>query len=149
MQVRELMSRAVKTIDAAATVGEAAELMLKLDVGILPVIDRGVPTGMLTDRDIVIRVLADNRDTAQTLVRDVITRRVCSVYADQEVQEAAQVMATQQVRRLLVLDHAQKPIGIISLGDLSRGAATHEVETVVKGVSREENFVPMRTAHPS
>lgn len=148
MQISELMTRTVATIDAAATLSEAAEIMRDLDVGILPVGDRGTPTGMLTDRDIVIRAVADNKDPAQTLVREIITPRVCSIYADQEAEAAAELMAKEQVRRLLVIDHEQRPVGILSLGDLSRHASDGEVVTAAHGVSKQETGHKGKNSHP-
>lgn len=148
MQINELMSKTVKIIDAGCTLSEAAEIMRDLDVGILPVGDRGTPTGMLTDRDIVIRAVADNKDPAQTLVRDIITPRVCLIYADQEAQDAAELMAKEQVRRLLVVDHEQRPVGIVSLGDLSRHGRRDEVETAVQGVSEDGVEPRRRVSHP-
>jgi CBS domain-containing protein len=120
MQVQELMTPSVKTIDSTATVLEAAEVMRDQDVGALPVADAGRPIGMLTDRDIVVRALADYRDPAQTRVRDIITPRLSTVYDDQDVTEAADVMARDQVRRLLVLNRRQAPVGILSLGDIGK-----------------------------
>jgi CBS domain-containing protein len=81
MQVQELMTPSVKTIDSTATVLEAAELMRDQDIGALPVADAGRPIGMLTDRDIVVRALADYRDPSQTRVREIITPRLSTVYA--------------------------------------------------------------------
>jgi CBS domain-containing protein len=120
MQVQELMSRNVKVIDSTATLLEAAELMRDEDIGALPVADAGRPIGMLTDRDIVVRALADYKDPNQTRVRDIITPRLSTIYADQDVSEAAELMAKQQVRRLLVIDHDKAPVGILSLGDIGK-----------------------------
>lgn len=120
MQVQELMTKNVKVIDSTATLHEAAEMMRDADIGVLPVADGGRPIGMLTDRDIVVRALADWKDPAQTRVRDVITPRVRTIYADRDVSEAAELMAKEQIRRLLVLDHQQVPVGILSLGDIGR-----------------------------
>lgn len=147
MQVSELMTKTVKTIDAGATLQEAAQLMRDLDVGILPVADGGRPTGMLTDRDIVIRALAEARDPRQTRVRDVITPRVFSILEERDVEEAAELMAKEQVRRLLVVDAQQRAVGIISLGDLSRGSAEDAAETALEGVARP-NKHPVGRAHP-
>lgn len=147
MLVSELMTKAVKTIQAEATLQEAAQMMRDLDVGILPVAEGGRPTGMLTDRDIVIRALADSLDPRQTRVRDVITPRVCSIYAEQEIEDAAELMAKEQVRRLLVVDQQQRAVGIISLGDLSRGSAEDAAETALEGVARP-NKRPVARAHP-
>lgn len=147
MKVQELMTKSVKTIEAGATLQEAAQMMRELDVGVLPVSNGGQPTGMLTDRDIVVRALADSRDPTQTCVQDVITPRVCSILKDRDVQEAAELMAKEQVRRLLVVDEQQRAVGILSLGDLSRGSAESAAETAMAGVAQPSKN-PVRRAHP-
>ena len=135
MQVREVMSKKLKMIDSTATLLEAAELMRDNDIGSLPVADADRPIGMVTDRDIVVRALADYKDPSQTRVRDIITPRLTTIYEDQECQEAADLMARQQVRRLLVLDHQKNPVGVLSLGDLGRSLAGSAAAEVVHGVS--------------
>jgi CBS domain-containing protein len=136
MQVQEVMSRGVKVIDSTATLLEAAEMMRDQDVGALPVGDAGRPTGMLTDRDIVVRALAENKDPAQTRVREIITPRLATIYEDQDVSEAAALMAKEQVRRLLVLDHNKAPVGILSLGDIGKNDSTPSTGAkALRGVS--------------
>jgi CBS domain-containing protein len=148
MQVRELMTKNVKVIDSTATLNEAAEMMRDADIGVLPVADAGRPIGMLTDRDIVVRALADYKDPAQTRVRDVITPRVRTIYADREVKEAAELMAKEQLRRLLVIDQQQVPIGILSLGDIARDdSATSEGARALQGVS-EPDRGPVMASKP-
>ncbi len=140
MQVQELMSKNVKLIEGTASLLEAAEVMRDQDVGVLPVSDGGRTIGMLTDRDIVVRALADYKDPAQTQVREVITPRVSTVYFDQDVSEAAELMAKDQVRRLLVLDRQQKPVGILSLGDVGKHDGTNgEGAEALRGVSQPEH----------
>jgi CBS domain-containing protein len=130
------MTRNVKVIDSTATLLEAAELMRDADIGALPVADAGRPIGMLTDRDIVVRALADYKDPNQTRVRDIITPRLSTIYADQDISEAAELMAKQQVRRLLVLDHDKAPVGILSLGDIGKAdSAASEGAHALHGVS--------------
>lgn len=140
MQVQELMSKNVKLIEGTASLLEAAEVMRDQDVGVLPVSDGGRTIGMLTDRDIVVRALADYKDPAQTQVREVITPRVSTVYFDQDVSDAAELMAKDQVRRLLVLDRQQKPVGILSLGDVGKHDGTNgEGAEALRGVSQPEH----------
>jgi CBS domain-containing protein len=130
------MTRNVKVIDSTATLLEAAELMRDSDIGALPVADAGRPIGMLTDRDIVVRALADYKDPNRTRVRDIITPRLSTIYADQDISEAAELMAKQQVRRLLVLDHDKAPVGILSLGDIGKSESTASAGAeALRGVS--------------
>jgi CBS domain-containing protein len=140
MQVHEVMSKNLKTIDSSASLIEAAELMRSADVGALPVAEGGRPIGMLTDRDIVVRAVAELKDPANTTVREVITPRLSTIYADRDVNEAAELMAKDQVRRLLVIDHHQAPVGIVSLGDLalSQGAPGAGARAL-KGVSEDQH----------
>jgi CBS domain-containing protein len=135
MKIHEIMSRTLKTIPPEATIVEAAQLMRELDVGVLPVSDGTRAVGMLTDRDIVVRAVASYRDLAQTCVRDFITTHVCSIFADQDVADAGELMADEQVRRLLVVDRDHVAVGIVTLGDLVRGAAAAAAETAMEGVT--------------
>ena len=96
---------------------EAAEKMRDLDVGFLPVCDGYRFIGVVTDRDIVVRGLAEGRDPAQA-VADVMSTDVVYCYDDQDVSEAARVMEQHQIRRLLVLDRDKNLAGIVSLGDV-------------------------------
>jgi CBS domain-containing protein len=89
------------------------------DVGALPVCDGERLIGMLTDRDIAIRAVAEGRDPRSTRARDVITEKVRYVFEDQDVQEAARMMEEAQIRRLPVLNRDKKLVGVLSLGDLA------------------------------
>ena len=120
MQVSEIISRNVETIDPAATVREAAQRMRSMDVGSLPVCDGANLLGMITDRDITIRAIADGRDPAQTPVRDAMTPSVEYVFEDDDVQRAAQIMQDKQIRRLPVVNREKKLVGIVALGDIAR-----------------------------
>jgi CBS domain-containing protein len=120
MQVSEIISRNVETIDPAATVREAAQRMRSMDVGSLPVCDGAHLLGMITDRDITIRAIADGRDPAQTPVRDAMTPNVEYVFEDDDVQRAAQIMQDKQIRRLPVVSRDKKLVGIVALGDIAR-----------------------------
>lgn len=140
MQVHELMTKDLKLIESTASLLEAAEVMRDRNVGVLPVTDGARAVGILTDRDIVVRALADYRDPAQTTVREVLTPRVSTIYFDQEVSEAAELMAKDQVRRLLVVDHQQAPVGILSLGDVAtNGQALSSGAEALRGVSQPEH----------
>ena len=110
------------------------------DLGALPVADAGRAIGMLTDRDIVVRAIAEAKDPAQTRVREVITPRLTTIFADRDVREAADLMAKDQVRRLLVIDHQQMPVGILSLGDIARSNAVADSGAqALQGVSEPEH----------
>ncbi len=119
MQVKDVMTRDVEVIHPNATVAEAAEKMQALDVGPLPVCDGDQLMGMITDRDITVRATAAGQDPRLARVQEVMTPDVLYGFADQDVREAAQIMEQHQIRRLVVLDHDKRLVGIVSLGDLA------------------------------
>ena len=120
MQVRQIMTAGVECTRPTATLREAAQRMRDLDVGPLPVCgenDRLV--GMITDRDITVRSVAQGQDPGTTLVRDVMTPKILYCFDDQEIAEAARIMEQNQVRRLVVLNRDKRLVGILSLGDVA------------------------------
>lgn len=119
MKVREIMTQDVETISPQATLQEAAERMSAVDAGALPVVDQDAVIGILTDRDIAVRGVAEGRDTASSKVGDIMSGEVVFCYEDEEVEQAAALMAGNQVRRLVVLDRDKRLSGIVSLGDLA------------------------------
>jgi CBS domain-containing protein len=121
-QLKEIMSGHVETIRPDADVQAAARMMKDLNVGAIPVCDGDRLLGMLTDRDITVRVVAEQRDPKSAKVRDAMTPEVIYGFEDQDVEEAARLMQSKQVRRLPVLNRAKKLVGIVSLGDLAVGA---------------------------
>jgi len=135
--LHDVMTKDVEVIHPASTVRESAEKMRDLDVGFLPVCDGYRFVGAVTDRDIVIRGLAEGRDTSQA-VADVMSTDVLYCYADQDVREAAQMMERHQVRRLLVLDREKNLAGVVSLGDL----ATETEDDRMKGAVLEQVSQP-------
>ena len=88
-------------------------------VGSLPVCENDRLVGMLTDRDIVVRAIADGCDTKTTTAREIMTPDIVYCFEDQDVQEAARLMEQNQIRRLVVLNRDKRLVGIVSLGDLA------------------------------
>src|SRR5260370_41254622 len=119
MQVKDIMTAKVECISPQGTLQEAARKMMDLDVGALPVGKNHLLAGMVTDRDITVRGTAAGRDPATTEIQDVLTPEVVYCYFDQEVQESATIMKIKQIRRLVVLDGDNYPVGMVSLGDLA------------------------------
>lgn len=119
MKVSEVMTRNAECIEPEASLKKAAERMKALDVGSLPVCDHDRLVGVLTDRDITIRCVADGRDPRADHVRDAMTPQVYYCFEDNDVTEAAELMRDKQVRRLPVLDHDKRMVGIVALGDLA------------------------------
>ena len=119
MQLKEVMTRNVDVIRPESTLIEAARKMKNLDVGPIPVCDDHEILGMITDRDITTRAVAEGRDPGRTKVREVMTPDVLYCFEDQDVSEAARLMQQRQVRRILVLNRNREVAGIVSLGDIA------------------------------
>lgn len=118
MKVRDVMTSQVETVTPNCTIEEIARLMKSNDVGSIPVCEGKKVLGMITDRDIVIKVLADGKNLQSVSAKDIMNSDVITVTSDQDVHEAARVMADYQIRRLPVIDQG-KIVGIVALGDLA------------------------------
>src|SRR5688572_13508880 len=118
MKVHEIMTAHARCVAPDNTLVEAAGLMRHLDIGAVPVCDNDRLAGMVTDRDIAVRAVADGRDPNSTSVRDVMSQGIIYIFADQEVEEAVRLMEEKQVRRLPVLNREKRLVGIIALGDI-------------------------------
>ena len=116
--IEEVMTTDVTVVAPDDTLQEAAQLMADLDVGALPVCDGERLLGMVTDRDITIRAVAEGR-SADTAVSEVMTEDVLYATEDQSVAEVMQKMSEAQVRRIPVINEDRKLVGIVSLGDLA------------------------------
>lgn len=112
------MSHRLEGVDGGDSVRTAAERMTTLGVGSLAVFESGRAVGMLTDRDLVVRVLARGLD-GTTPVRAAMTHGIVVCFADEEVDVAASTMAREQVRRLIVVDRELQPVGMLSVDDLA------------------------------
>lgn len=140
MKVSDVMTRDVEVVHPDATLREAAEKMKALDVGPLPVCDGQRLLGMVTDRDITVRATAEGRDPNTTPVRDVMTASVVYCYADQDVAEAARLMESEQIRRIVVLDRGKNLVGVVALGDLAVSGVSRKVTgEALKSVSEPES----------
>ena len=127
MRVKEIMTPGVECIRPHDSIARAAERMRDLDVGSLPVcgdLDRLV--GMVTDRDITVRAIADGSPPT-TNVLDVMTPEIVYCYDDQEVGEAADLMERRQIRRVAVLNRDKRLVGIVSLGDIAVKSANEHL----------------------
>ena len=124
MRVEACMSSDVRVVSPAETIRKAAQMMKEIDAGFLPVGENDRLVGMITDRDIAVRGVAEGR-SPDAPVREVMSADVHYIFADESVEHAASRMGELQVRRLPVLNRDKRLVGIISLGDVSRsdGAA--------------------------
>lgn len=119
MKVSEVMTREVKIADPGRTIQDAAKLMDKSDIGILPVGEGDKMIGMITDRDIVIRAVAAGLPPS-TPIRDVMSSDVKYCFEDEDLNDVAENMADVQYRRLPVLNKDKRLVGIVSIGDLAK-----------------------------
>ena len=123
MEIKDIMTRNVITIDPGENVEVAARTMNQFNIGALPVCRNGKLTGVLTDRDIVTRCLAAGRLPANTQVRQVMTEQVTAVSPNMETGVAAHLMGRLQIRRLPVVENGRL-CGMVSLGDLAKREET-------------------------
>ena len=137
MLIRDVMTFNAEVIDAGATARDAAIKMRELEVGAMPVCSRGKLSGLITDRDIAIRLVADGADPINTRVSDIMTPDVTYCFDDQSVEEAATVMQAHQIRRLPILDRDKQLVGILSLGDLSVRTLGTEDEALAEEALQE------------
>jgi CBS domain-containing protein len=136
MKVREAMTRDVRLVKPEQTIREAANLMAELDIGALPVEENDRLVGMITDRDIAVRAVAEGRGP-DTRVSEVMSREIKYCYEDQSIDEVTQNMGELRIRRLPVLTREKRLIGILSLGDLAIDeTAQDEAGEALGGISR-------------
>src|SRR5262245_6721676 len=128
MHVKEVMTRGAECVRPGTSLQEAARKMRDLDVGPLPICgDDDRLKGMITDRDITVRAVAEGHDPKTTRVQDVMTPDVIYCFEDQDVAEASRLMKEKQVRRLVVLNRDKRLVGIVSLGDLAVDAGDEKL----------------------
>ena len=132
MKVRDAMSRDVKVANPEESIRNAARMMMEIDAGALPVGENDRLIGVITDRDIAVRAVAEGKPPT-TKVRDVMSAEVLYCFEDQSLDEVAKNMADVQVRRLPVVSRDKRLVGIISLGDLARN---EDAKTAGKTVSQ-------------
>jgi CBS domain-containing protein len=135
MKVSDVMTTDVATVRPDQTAREAASFMLSADAGSIPVTDGDKLIGMITDRDIAVRGVAQGHGP-DTPVRDLMSDGLICAREDDDVDEAAMKMADAQVRRLPVIDSDERLCGIVSLGDLSREATDTAASQALEGVTQ-------------
>ena len=117
MNIRDVMTPNPRTVSPEESIQNAARIMRDEDTGVVPVVEHGRPIGMLTDRDIVVRAVAENGQLDRP-VRDIATTNVVCVTPDMSTREANELMREHQVRRLPVVE-GERLVGVVSLGDLA------------------------------
>jgi CBS domain-containing protein len=134
--IRDTMTPNPRAIETSTPVAEAARFMSSDDVGALPVVEGERLVGMLTDRDITLRVVAEGKDPQATTVGEVASRDVVSVDPQQELDEALRLMAQHQVRRLPVVEEDGRLVGIVAQADVAQTGEPAQVGQVVEDISR-------------
>jgi CBS domain-containing protein len=132
--VRDAMTAAPRSIAQSASVVEAARLMREGDIGSLPITDDEKLVGMITDRDIATRVVAEAADPKTTSVADVYSRDLISVEPDEDLEEAVRLMARHQVRRLPVVENGRL-VGIVAQADIALRESEQQTGELVEAIS--------------
>jgi CBS domain-containing protein len=144
MQLKEVMTPGVEVLSPESTILEAAEKMHHLDIGLLPICDGDRLVGLLTDRDITVRAVAEGRNPVTTTVREVMTPDLVYGFDDQDVQDATRLMEQYQIRRLPVLNCHKQLVGMVALGDL----AVHAGSQPLAGEVLEQVSEPGKPRRP-
>jgi CBS domain-containing protein len=138
LTVREIMTTDVECAAPETTLDEIAEMMRDRDTGAIPVVDEDELCGIITDRDIVVRCIAEGEDPKEVIADEILSENLCTIGPDAEVEQAARMMAEAQVRRLPIVENG-KLVGMLSIGDIAVKHADEELagsalENVSEGV---------------
>lgn len=124
MKVRELMTRNPATCTRDTRLDEVARMMVEHDCGAIPVVESngqsGKPAGIITDRDITTRIVAQGKNPLEKTVRDAMTSSAVTVSVDEDIQECADIMEEKQLRRMIVVDESGNICGIVAQADIAR-----------------------------
>lgn len=117
LKIKEIMTTDVRAISANDSISEAANIMKELDVGAVPVLDNHILVGMITDRDLVLRAVAEGKSSDER-VSTIMTKDITSATSDMDVHKVADIMASKQIRRIPIVDNGRL-VGIVSIGDMA------------------------------
>jgi CBS domain-containing protein len=134
-KVKDIMTKNPEFVKPESNARQAAKQMASLDVGFLPVGEKDNPLGVITDRDIVLRCVAEGKNPEEVSVRDIMTREIKQISEDSSIEEAGNIMRENKIRRTLVVDKDKRTVGVISLGDLSVDGNSNEGGRTLKEVS--------------
>lgn len=135
MKVKEIMHSGVAWVDPERNLSDVASIMRKEDVGAIPVGENDKLVGMVTDRDIVVRGLADGSDPLQLKARDVMSKPIIYCLEDEEVDDAVRLMEQKKIRRLPVINKQKRMTGMISLGDIAAMGSPNLCNETLRAVS--------------
>ena len=134
MKVRDLMHKGIEIMPPDTPVAKLAENMREKDIGAIPVGSNGQLVGMVTDRDIIVRAVANGKDLSQLTAQDVMTKGVMCCRDTDKVRDVLNVMEEKQIRRVPVTDENERVVGMVSLGDISK-AAPRKAREVLRAVA--------------
>ena len=145
MRVSDVMTEKVYIAHPEQSLREIATIMARLDVGALPVEDKGRLVGMITDRDIAVRGVANDREPSSP-VRDVMSHEIKYCYEDEKIDHVAHNMSEIQIRRLPVMNRQKELVGIISLADIATKRGSGAAVEAVVGISQCRNEESAKSA---
>jgi CBS domain-containing protein len=134
--IRNVMTSDPCTIDAEKSVAYAAKMMRDEDVGLAPIVEGDKLIGMLADRDIAIRVVAEGRNPDQVTVKEVASKQVVTIDPQQDLDEALRIMAKHQVRRLAVVEEDGRLVGVVAQADVAREGDDAQTGELVEEISQ-------------
>jgi CBS domain-containing protein len=134
--IKDVMTSDPCSIDAGKSVAYAAKMMRDEDVGLAPVVEGDKLIGMLTDRDIAIRVVAEGRNPDEVKVSEVASKQVVTIDPQQDLDEALRIMAKHQVRRLPVVEEDGRLVGVVAQADVAREGDDTQTGELVEEISK-------------
>lgn len=135
MRIENVMHEGVKWVSPDTLVADVAALMKKEDIGAVPIGENDRLVGMITDRDLVTRVMTDGADARKLKVRDVMTKGIVYCRTDQSIEDAIHLMEDKKIRRLPVIDKDKRLVGMLSMGDISHHASREMSGQLVHAVA--------------
>lgn len=135
MKVREAMHEGVTWVDPSTSIGSLARMMRDEDIGSIPIGENDRLVGMVTDRDIVCKALANGKDISSLTARDVMSSPIVYCRADEDVGDAARIMEEHAIRRLPVINENKRMVGMLSMGDIADAASRDLTAEVMRAVA--------------
>jgi CBS domain-containing protein len=133
--IKDVMTSEVRACEPSATVVDAAKIMAQADVGPVPVVEGGRLTGIVTDRDIAVRVVAEGRDPGSTTIGEIASTKLVTISPDDDLETAVKLLAENQVRRIPVVE-GDRLVGIVAQADIARLGSDAKTGEVVEEISR-------------
>lgn len=138
MKVQDLMTKEPTCCGADTQLQEIAQKMVACDCGMIPIVDDGGRAiGVVTDRDIVCRAVAEDRNPLELTAQDVMSRPLTTISPDADIEELIHLLEDKQLRRIIVTDDSGRCIGVVAQADVARARSDEDIAEVVREVSRE------------